>query len=217
MPVFIESPTFPTPLSYGAMGGPRFTTEVVMTQGGQEQRNRRWAQPLHRYELGLRNLDEEQTQLLVWFFETVAIGRANAFRFHDFVPGQGTLDNEVLLAAPGSPMLYPLTKNYQAGEGLPVLRRRVYKPIFGTMSITEDYLPASGVTLDYTTGMITFSSSPGGTIRASGEFDVPVRFDVDALQASREAPTAWTWDSVPLVEVRILTSGPSAGHPVSDA
>ena len=45
---FIEV-RFPTDIAYGSAGGPEYSTDIVITQGGYEQRNVNWSQARARY------------------------------------------------------------------------------------------------------------------------------------------------------------------------
>ena len=76
----------------------------------------------------------------------------------------------------------------------------------GTVDIYVDaVLQASGVTVDTTTGIVTFTTAPlvGEVISADFEFDVPVRFDTDEMAISMDSFDAGNWSSIPLIEVRI--------------
>ena len=59
--------------------------------------------------------------------------------------------------------------------------------------------------IDTTTGILTFAEAPGpdATITAGFEFDVPVRFDTDAIRTSVASFKAGEIPSVPVVEVRL--------------
>ena len=45
---FVET-RFPTDISYGSAGGPEYSTDIIVTQGGYEQRNINWAASRARY------------------------------------------------------------------------------------------------------------------------------------------------------------------------
>ncbi|MGV8988164.1 MAG: DUF2460 domain-containing protein [Cypionkella sp.] len=64
--------------------------------------------------------------------------------------------------------------------------------------------PASGWTLDTTTGLITFGVAPvaGGVLTAGFEFDTPVRFDTDMLDVALKFERLGSIQSIPLIEVR---------------
>ena len=40
-------------------------------------------------------------------------------------------------------------------------------------------------------------------ISADFEFDVPVRFDTDQIDVRADGPNFFTWDSVPVLEIRV--------------
>ena len=60
-------------------------------------------------------------------------------------------------------------------------------------------------TVDHTTGLLTFSHPPdlGADITAGFDFDVPVRFDTDAIKTSVSHFQAGEIPDVPVVEVRV--------------
>ena len=62
----------------------------------------------------------------------------------------------------------------------------------------------SGWTLDAATGVITFTTAPGNgvIVRAGFEFDVPVRFDSDALDVTLDLERLGSITSIPLLEIR---------------
>ncbi len=62
----------------------------------------------------------------------------------------------------------------------------------------------SGWTIDTTTGLITFDTAPGAgdAISAGFEFDVPVRFDTDALDVTLDLERLGSITSIPLLELR---------------
>lgn len=53
--------------------------------------------------------------------------------------------------------------------------------------------------------MSGFASAPatGIVVSADFEFDVPVRFDTDQIDVRADGPSFYTWDSVPIVEIRV--------------
>jgi uncharacterized protein (TIGR02217 family) len=59
--------------------------------------------------------------------------------------------------------------------------------------------------LDDDTGLLTFETPPdaGADIRAGFEFDVPVRFDTDAIMTSVSNFQAGEVPNVPVVEIRL--------------
>lgn len=64
--------------------------------------------------------------------------------------------------------------------------------------------PASGWSVDTTTGLITFTSPPaaGAVLTAGFEFDTPVRFDTDMIDVALKFERLGSIQSIPLIEVR---------------
>ena len=62
----------------------------------------------------------------------------------------------------------------------------------------------SGWTVDTTTGVVTFDTAPaaGVAVTAGFAFDVPVRFDTDALDVTLDLERLGSITSIPLLEIR---------------
>ena len=62
----------------------------------------------------------------------------------------------------------------------------------------------SGWSADTTTGVLTFGTAPaaGVAITAGFAFDVPVRFDTDALDVTLDLERLGSITSIPLLEIR---------------
>ena len=108
-----------------------------------------------------------------------------------------------LLSADGSATLFQLTKSYTSGAQS--WTRVISKPVAGTATIALNGTPqASGWSVSTTTGLITFTTAPtaGVAITAGFEFDVPVRFDTDALDVTLDLERLGSITSIPLMELR---------------
>ena len=73
------------------------------------------------------------------------------------------------------------------------------------MSIALNGTPqASGWSVTTATGLVTFTTAPalGVAITAGFEFDVPVRFDTDALDVTLDLERFGSITSIPLLEIR---------------
>jgi uncharacterized protein (TIGR02217 family) len=203
--MWIDSPRFPDQLAYGARGGPGYSTSIVGTFDGSETRNQNWAYPLARYDVGLVHRDRATTELLFSFFRTIAQGRTNTFRFRDPLPGEAEGVDEVLGVGDGTKTTFRLVKCYRSG-GL-VSPRRITKPVAGSVHVTVNNVPvpSGSVSVNTTQGLVTIPAPGAGTVvRASFQFDVPVRFETDTLRLQRVAPAVWSWESITLVEERLL-------------
>ena len=72
---------FPPEISYGSKGGPMFSTDIVTSFNGYEQRVINWRQARARYDVGSGIKNESQWQELISFFRA-RHGRAVGFRFN---------------------------------------------------------------------------------------------------------------------------------------
>lgn len=196
---FIET-RFPTDIAYGSAGGPEYSTDIIVTQGGYEQRNINWSQARAKYNVAHGVKSQSQLDALIAFFRARK-GKADGFRFKDWTDytAQGTLigtGNGVLTQ-------FQLRKTYASGSVNEL--RTIAKPVAGTVKIyVNGVLQNSGVSVNTTTGIVTFSTAPEAatTITADFEFDVPVRFDTDRLSASLDTYGSHSINDIPLVEIR---------------
>jgi uncharacterized protein (TIGR02217 family) len=206
---FYESPRFPDCIAAGSSGGPSWLTDVVQISSGHEQRNLRWADAMHRYDvsMGVRSISDMEK--LIWFFHG-ARGRTHAFRFKDYsdyksgsAAGDPTDQDQQIGLGDDSRTVFQLVKIYKL-FGVQY-DREITKPVAGTVSVALDAVSQpSGWTVDTTTGEITFTIPPtAGTIVTAGyEFDVPCRFEQDAISMSLQTPEIAGTD-VTLVEIRL--------------
>jgi uncharacterized protein (TIGR02217 family) len=197
---------FPEQIAYGASGGPGFSTDIVQSVGGMEQRNANWSLARGRWEVGLRHRTTEETQAFIAFFYAVAQGQLNAFRFKDVL--DSTFTNEVIGQGDGTTTAFSLVKTYTVATQS--YQRVLTKPVAGTVTVTANNVPVVGFTVNTMTGVVTITPAPaaGVLIRASGEFDVPVRLSIDDLSGlTYVSVDAYSWESVQLLEVRIDAQG----------
>lgn len=196
---FLETPRFPETISFGARGGPGFSTGVVSFASGFESRNANWSQSRHEYEVGQAVRGKSDFDDLIAFFR-IAQGRANGFRYKDFADYTATGSEGIVTALGGS--TWQMYKRYTSGSS--TSDRIIQKPVSGTLSISG----GGTYTVDYATGIITKTggSDPTGW---TGEFDVPCRFDTDTMRHEIVNRTGTTnevligWQSIPLVEIRV--------------
>ena len=203
---------FPASLSFGALGGPERRTEIVTLANGFEERNTPWAHGRRRYDagMGLRSLDD--VALLIAFFEARQ-GQLIGFRWKDWAdfqscaPSQTIAHGDQLIAVGDEATTqFQLVKSYRSGDATYV--RPITKPVAGSVTVSVGGVPvrAGGdYTLDDNTGVLTFTSPPdtAAAIRAGFEFDVPVRFDTDAIMTSMSSFQAGEVPDVPVVEIRL--------------
>lgn len=208
---FLESPRFPDEIAFWAVGGVGYKTDVVVVNSGREIRNQTWQFGKGAWDVAnaFRAFDSNSnTQYnirLLRDFYRVSKGQTNGFRFKDFVDfgddGNGTM------LATSSPNVFQLTKGYTSGSATDL--RLVQKPVVGTVSVFKNsVLQTSGVnyTLDTTTGLVTWTSTPLVTdvLTWTGQFDVPCRFGGDNMTAGPDPTGAlYNWRSVKIEEIRL--------------
>lgn len=192
---------FPADIAYGSSGGPEYATDIVASQSGYEQRNVNWEQARARYNVAHGVKTKAQLDALIAFFRARK-GRAHGFRFKDWTDYQATAES--LGTGDGVTTQFQLMKRYVSGAVTEL--RTITKPVSGTVQIYKNaVLQSSGVSVNTTTGVVTFTAAPaiGQAITATYQFDVPVRFDTDKLSASLDAYGIHSWLDIPLVEVRV--------------
>jgi len=193
---------FPPDISYGVTGGPEYSTDIVTTSSGYEQRNMNWAQARCKYQAAHGVKTENQMKRLLAFFRARR-GRAYGFRFKDWLDYTGK--KERISIGDGKTKTFQLTKTYTDDAGYTEIRK-IRKPVTGTVQIQlGGIVQQAGWSAEYTTGMISFAAAPDVDviITADYEFDVPVRFDTDHCPQSIKNWEIYSWDNIPLVEVRI--------------
>lgn len=201
VPTFIETPRFNDNISYGSGGGPEFKTHVFEGHSAIEQRQAAWLVARQRYDVSYGIRDNADMDVVRAFFYNCH-GRASGFRFKDWA--DYTMTSELIGTGDGAVTAYQIIKTYTTGSETYV--RTIRKPVTATIQVyVNDVLQTltTHYTVDSTTGIITFVSAPPNTetVKVTCEFDVPVRFDVDHLQASHDHFDTESWDSIPLVEI----------------
>lgn len=192
---------FPADISYGSAGGPEFSTDIIVTQSGHEQRNSNWIMARARYNVAYGVKTKEQLAALITFFRARK-GQAEGFRYKDWTDFEAV--GQVLGTGNGSNRDFSLIKIY--ADGGTTRTRYITKPVAGTVKIyLNSVLQTSGVTVNTETGLVTLASAPanGVSVQADFEFDVPVRFATDRLSASLDTYGSYSVKDVPLVEVRV--------------
>lgn len=191
---------FPEDIAYGSDGGPEYSTDVTVTQGGHEKRNVNWDGARLRYNVAYGVQNQNQLNQLVAFFRARK-GRAYGFRFKDWADYSASTEH--IGVGDGSKTLFQLIKTYESGNEEEV--RAITKPVDGTVKVYVDAQEqSSGLRINYSTGVLTFETAPevDVAITADFEFDVPVRFDSDRLSAILEDFGTYAVRDVILLELR---------------
>jgi uncharacterized protein (TIGR02217 family) len=189
---------FPTDISWGAICGPSFKTDIAILDSGYEARNASWSSARLKYDVTHKIRTKAEMDQLDAFFRAVR-GRAHGFRFKDWRDYQAT--NEPLPF--GTSATIQLQKTYTSGSNTEV--RTITKPVSGTVTARKNSV-STPVTFSTTTGILTLTAGAPlitDVIDWTGEFDVPVRFDMDDMQVSIDAPGIHSWNRITLVEIRL--------------
>ena len=199
--------SFPLALGKGARVSPGFSTQIVTTASGHEQRNSDWASGRMRFDAGPGVRSEADLQTLIAFFRARR-GAARGFRFRDpfdfsscGMVGMPTALDQALGVGDGVRTEFALVKAY--GTVDPELRR-ITRSVAGSLLVAVAGVPlVTGWSL-LSGGAVSFTVPPtnGAAVRAGFLFDVPVRFADDALQVDAQTWLAGDAPDVPLVEVR---------------
>jgi uncharacterized protein (TIGR02217 family) len=158
----------------------------------------------------MRSLDDIDT--LVAFFEGRR-GQLHGFRWKDWSDYKScassrepeATDQEIGVGDGVSDTFF-LRKSYSSGPGSYL--RPITKPVAGSVKISVggiQQIEGVGYSVDLVTGAVTLMNVPGAGVHVTAgfEFDVPVRFDTDRIEASVSTFQAGEVPSVPVVEVRI--------------
>jgi uncharacterized protein (TIGR02217 family) len=199
-----EDVRFPVALGREASVEPAFSTAVVTSASGAEQRNSDWADARLRFDAGPGVRGEEDLHAVIAFFRARR-GAAVAFRFEDpfdhssngMTGAPGPAD-QPLGEGDGVRTEFALVKHYGGQE------RRITRPVAETLRVSVAGIERVGGWTLAPLGLVRFDEAPadGAEVKAGFRFDVPVRFAEDRLTVSRATFEAGEIPSVPLIEVR---------------
>ena len=202
-----DNVSFPLSLGRGATISPGFSTAIVTTASGHEQRNTDWASGRLRFDAGPGVRSEADLETLIAFFRARR-GPAKGFRFrdpldhssHKMTGAPGALD-QILGAGDGIRTTYALVKSY--GDGPDAERRLITRPEPGSVIVAVNGLTVTGWSLGEG-GVVHLTLPPavGAVVSAGFRFDIPVRFSEDTLSIDSAIWMAGDVPSVPLVEIR---------------
>jgi len=201
----------PPDVEEGAQGGPEFATVIQEAVSGQEQRIKVWAKCRAKYDIGYSVLNSDDPvgsyrAVLALFYGHN--GRLRAFRFKDWSDYQA--EDTSFGTGDGSDTTFQLSKTYDPSlillntPGSFTYTREIY------LLATTPVIKVNGVTQTVTThytisanGLVTFVTPPtnGHALTWTGEFDIPVRFDVDHLPVVMNVNSIAQIGSIELREV----------------
>jgi len=201
--------SFPLVIGLKASVQPNFSTQIVTTASGYEQRNVDWASARLNFDAGPGVRSEADLETLISFFRARR-GAARGFRFRDpydyssnGMTGTPTPTDQTIGIGDGSTVRFPLIKTYGAGLDTPEVRPITRPVAVSVLVAVGGRAMTNGWALDATNAVV-FTTPPaaGAAITAGFLFDVPVRFSEDKLTVDVNNFLAGAVPSVPLVEVR---------------
>ncbi len=177
---------FPEDVSWGSSGGPHFKTQIFESFRGFEKRNVDWAQPIMKFNVAYGVKTDVQTLSVLNFFNARQ-GRAYGFRYKNW--GNYRIQSAAIATGDGLSTRLPMWKFY--GFQGARMYKRLRKIVVG--SVTNVGVGAVGgmvegvdYNIDYDAGEIALNFAPGYGIPVYAEtleFDEPVRFEDDSMQA----------------------------------
>lgn len=150
-------------------------TEIVTTDGNREVRNVRTSQSLLRFEITYpHGLLTDERYLTVKDAYKASRGGLHSFDFQDHT--EHTATDAGFGIGDGSTTAFPLYIPYTFGTE--THERRIYRPVSAISLKVDGVSFPAGYSVNYTTGIVTFSVAPAAdeVLSWSGEFNVPVRF-----------------------------------------
>lgn len=202
----------PVNLEKGSGFGPSFKNVIQEAISGNEQRFAQWTKCRGVGDISYAIL--ESSDPLGDYRAVLALFRAHfgsllPFRFRDW--SDYTATDELFANGDGVTTSFQLTKTYDPSQillGVPgsVFYVRDIMLVSGTPIIEIDGVPSVGSPAPFTinsSGVVTFASAPPNLseLTWTGEFDVPVRFDTDALPVIMKEQDLASISSISIKEV----------------
>ena len=202
--IFVET-RFMEDISYNSQGGPKFSTNIFVSSSGREQRNINWSQARAEYDVSHGIKTKADMDDILQFFYAMR-GRAYGFRYKDWSDFE--MFSQQIALGDGVTTIFQIVKTYTDPNNIQTYVRTIKKPVNGSLTaLLINGVPLmSGYTIDYTTGLITFSVAPimsATIVIAYLQFDTPVRFDTDVAAIRFDFYLVESWESIKLVEVRL--------------
>lgn len=178
----VDSVVLDERIALGFRANPVWKTTVVTAANGREVRNAAWSDAMMQYRFSYNNLDMADAQALVAFFHGRR-GRQRSFLLKAYDDFQ--LVQETIGTGDGSTTAFQAIKTYDTVNPWVRTIRHIKT---GTLTVTVNNTPAT--VSSYTSGLITLASPPANAavVRATCEYYVPVRFDVDEFDVSVDGP-----------------------------
>jgi uncharacterized protein (TIGR02217 family) len=189
----------PDDIEQGARGGPAFKTSVIVLSSGEEQRNEEWSQTRGAWNVGYGITRKSEISDVVRFW-LARRGRSRGFRFKDWSDFEGA--NELLGTGDGAATDFQLVRHY---TDVVTFTKRITRPVAASVVVTVNAVATGAFTLQ--PGGIVRLTAPapvGHQVRATFEFDVPVRFDDDKLDVNMIHAAGLGAGSIPSIMITEL-------------
>lgn len=187
--------SFPEDISYGAKGGPEFSTNIMLMQNGFEHRNINWNNPRMIYNISYDFLNKDKANQLINFFYLVK-GRGYSFRFKDWMDYESHSNEKNFIAINKDKTKFQLIKTYNLNNFEFI--RKITKPVENSLII--NYPDAE---VNYNKGVISFKEPINeNLLKLSFKFDVPARFESDHYGLSNDDFGIYSFKNIKLIEVR---------------
>lgn len=164
--VTFHSVQLPVDVEKGAHGGPNFHTSILVLSSGKEKRNIDWSKQLCTFDISYGIQSKADAQLVLDFFYA-RFGRAYGFRFKDW--GDYEAKDTYFASGDGVTTVFQASKRYSSGPFFFDRKLTRLVQTWDTGVATGLPIKVDGVaktegvnyTVDYETGLITFSAPPG--------------------------------------------------------
>jgi uncharacterized protein (TIGR02217 family) len=192
-----EEVLFPPTFAMKSQIGPSFEAIVTESASGFDQQTLQFLAPRLCFSVDQNSLTFDEMTVLLKFFH-VRRGKLGGFRAQDLTDYQA--EDELFAYGDGLTTSFQLTKTYRSGGYFQI--RQITKPIGNIIIKVGDTMTDFAV--NYTTGIVTCNHGApagGAALFWTGEFHVPVRFNIDEINISVDGFRIQSWSDIELVEV----------------
>ncbi|MDR1494460.1 MAG: DUF2460 domain-containing protein [Rickettsiales bacterium] len=191
---------FPEEVSIKSKTTLEFDTNVLMSKNGKEYRvpNRKCRMV---YDIVGDLRTENDIDRIMNLFRLVR-GRSIGFRYKDWLDFH--VEKQILARADGISTDFQLLKTYpNPVDGALSYLREITKPVEDTVKVYINDEETDQFEVNYSSGKISTALMPdkNALVKASFDFDVPVRFDTDRLEIRMQDRSAGEIGNLRLVEI----------------
>jgi uncharacterized protein (TIGR02217 family) len=153
---------FPPEISQGSSGGPSFSTDIIATVSGFEERSGNWSEERNSFEALHENLNQEDFEAILIFFKAMR-GKLYGFRFKDWgdykscgINSAIAFDDQIIGSGDGSTVAFQVVKKYTNGF---TYQRDIKKPVSGSvLAGIGGKQSTTNFAVDTSTGVVTFDN-----------------------------------------------------------